>query len=230
MSMTKHVFAIFAHPDDEAFGPCGTLLTEVASGSALHLIMITAGEAGMNPDNHSDLGAVRLQEWQRASDLLGAASRHYLGYPDGQLSNSDMLTVQHTIREIITTTLDSQPNHTTAEIITNDLNGITGHIDHIVAARAASYAFYTLKQHGTPIKRIRYACVPYERWPQPNTDWLFRQPGRKEDVVTEVVDGRVHREKIIKIMQAHHTQRSDAKTHLREQGAMLGLDYFIVQV
>lgn len=228
--MTKHVFAIFAHPDDEAFGPCGTLLTEVANGSALHLIMLTAGEAGMNPDNHSDLGSVRLQEWHRAGDLLGASSRHYLNYRDGYLANSDMLTVQRTISEIITAALEAQPDHTTAEIITNDLNGITGHIDHIVAARAASYAFYTLKQCGAPLTRIRYACVPYERWPQPNTDWLFRQPGRKESAITEVVDGRAHRDKIINIMHAHHTQRSDAKTHLEERGEALGLDHFIVQV
>ena len=36
--MKKIIFGIFAHPDDEAFGPSGTLLLETRSGTELHLI------------------------------------------------------------------------------------------------------------------------------------------------------------------------------------------------
>ncbi|MFZ2494806.1 MAG: PIG-L family deacetylase [Candidatus Saccharimonadales bacterium] len=62
--MKKVIFGIFAHPDDEAFGPAGTLIQEVQNGSEVHLITLTAGQAGSNPDNHEDPGAIRLKEWK----------------------------------------------------------------------------------------------------------------------------------------------------------------------
>ena len=77
--MKKVIFGIFAHPDDEAFGPAGTLIQEVQNGSELHLITITAGEAGSNPDNYDDLGQIRLEEWRRSGELIGATTMTHLG-------------------------------------------------------------------------------------------------------------------------------------------------------
>ena len=45
--MKRVIFGIFAHPDDEAFGPSGTLLMETKAGTELHLITLTLGEAGI---------------------------------------------------------------------------------------------------------------------------------------------------------------------------------------
>ena len=59
--MQKILFGIFAHPDDEAFGPVAALLDEVEKGTELHLITLTGGENGTNPDNLDNLGEVRLQ-------------------------------------------------------------------------------------------------------------------------------------------------------------------------
>ena len=64
--MKKVIFGIFAHPDDESFGPSGTLLKLRRSGYDLHLIVLTDGEAGVNPDGIENLGEVRLQEWRRS--------------------------------------------------------------------------------------------------------------------------------------------------------------------
>ena len=88
--MKKIIFAIFAHPDDEAFGPSGALLKEVKDGNDLHLITFTNGDAGMNPDNARDLGAVRTQEWDKAGQLFGAKTMHLLGYEDGRLSETPL--------------------------------------------------------------------------------------------------------------------------------------------
>ncbi len=59
--MTKHLFAVFAHPDDEAFGPSGTLLAETDAGTVLHLVLLTSGEHGINP-GHDNLASVQRRK------------------------------------------------------------------------------------------------------------------------------------------------------------------------
>src|SRR6478735_11425136 len=86
--MKRVMIGIFAHPDDESFGPCGTLIKQVQSGTDLHLLLITDGEGGSNPTNAPDLAQIRLDEWNRASELIGATSTAALHFPDGELSHS----------------------------------------------------------------------------------------------------------------------------------------------
>lgn len=226
--MKKIIFGIFAHPDDEAFGPSGTLLLETRAGTELHLITLTIGDAGTNPDNHVDLGKIRLQEWQTAGKLMGASSMHYLGYADGQLNNQTMIEAGHKIVKLVTKIVKSADKNTSIEFMTSDLNGISGHIDHIVAARTACWAFYRLKSADDRFTRIRLACIPRQMLPNANTNWLYMEPGRSEAEIGEVVDARPLRDDIITIMRAHHTQRGDGESHIAQRKEKLGLNYFIV--
>lgn len=227
--MKKIIFGIFAHPDDEAFGPAGTLLLETRAGTELYLITLTSGEGGTNPDNYPDLGAVRLEEWKKAGSLLGAKTMQFFGYKDGQLNNLDMIEIGGRLVDHVRPILSTAPLDTTVEFITLDLNGLTGHIDHIVAARAASYAFYTLKATDKRLRRIRFACLPRELFTAVNTDWIFMEPGHLPEEIDEVIDARALREDILAVMRAHHTQRSDFEANLKQQGDNLGLNYFIVK-
>lgn len=227
--MKKIIFGIFAHPDDEAFGPAGTLLQETRSGAELHLITLTAGDAGANPDNIPDLGAVRLEEWREAGRQLGAIDMQFLGYKDGTLGNKDMIAISKKIIDLVTSVLDQASDDTIIEFMTLDLNGYTGHIDHIVAARAASHAFYTLKKTDTRLQRIRYACLPRKFVPKANVDWIFMEAGYAPDEIDETVDARGLRDDILKIMQVHRTQRGDYEYTLRQQGDDLGINYFIIK-
>lgn len=227
--MKKLIFGIFAHPDDEAFGPSGTLLLETRAGTELHLITLTSGDSGMNPDNHHDLSAVRLKEWRTGGELIGAHAMHYLGYKDSQLCNYTMIEASQRIIELVSEVLASEPASTEVEFMTSDLNGISGHIDHIVAARAACYVFYQLKSRDPRLIRIRLACIPAAQLPETSIDWLYMEPGRKPDEIGEVIDARSCRNEIIAIMRAHHTQRDDCETHLKRRGDQLGLNYFIVK-
>lgn len=61
--MRKILLGIFAHPDDEALGPVGTLLREVRDGAELHLITLTAGQAGATGvfTNSFNLGLLRVR-------------------------------------------------------------------------------------------------------------------------------------------------------------------------
>lgn len=225
--MKKLLFGIFAHPDDEAFGPSGTLLTEAAAGAEIHLILLTAGEAGRNPDSAPDLAAVRLDEWQKAGTLIGASSQTFLGYKDGQLNNQELEKIGHQLIELISDKITDDT--TDVELMSTDLNGITGHIDHIVAGRASAFAFYRLKATDPRLTRLRLACVPRSAAPQPNTEWLFAEAGHDTEQVDETVDARQYREKIIEIMKAHHSQREDCQTHLDSRGEDIGLNYFLVK-
>lgn len=226
--MKKIIFGIFAHPDDEAFGPSGTLLMETQSGSQLHLITLTLGDAGTNPDNHPDLADVRMREWQAAGQLMGAASMNFLGYRDGQLNNQSMIEAGHKIVDLVTAIVKTADSDSDIEFLSNDLNGISGHIDHAVAARAACWAFYRLQADDQRFKRIRLSCVPRKMMPHSNNQWLYMEPGRTESEIGQVVDARYLKDEIISIMRCHHTQRGDGESHIKQRGDQMGLNYFIV--
>lgn len=226
--MSKIIFGIFAHPDDETFGPGVTLIKEVKAGAKLHLISLTAGEAGQNPDNLADFATVRLQEWRQAGKIIGASSMHCLGFSDSQLNNNDMQLAQQKISELIAEILKQEPNIDEIELITMDLNGITGHIDHIVAARAASYVFYQLRQQGDyPLTKLSYVCLPKSRFPNANTDWLYMEAGRPANIIDQTVEARDYQADILTAIEAYHSQRADAERHLKNLDNVL-VNHFIV--
>jgi LmbE family N-acetylglucosaminyl deacetylase len=227
--MKKIIFAIFAHPDDEAFGPAGTLLQEVEAGAELHLILLTNGSGGTNPDNVADLGAVRLEEWKTAGALIGAHKMHYLGYEDGHLGNHMMIEASRRIIEIMQPIIEAAPAESEIECLSMDLNGITGHIDHIVAARAACFAFYHLKEHDARMTRLRLHCLSETDAPTANTNWLYMEAGHPASEIAETVDASRYRNKLIEIIRTHHTQRADGEACLNNLGDRLGKNQFIVK-
>lgn len=227
--MKKIIFAIFAHPDDEAFGPAGTLLQEVAAGTELHLILLTNGDGGANPDNVSDLGAVRLEEWRASGALIGAHKMHYLGYEDGHLGNHTMIEASRSIIEIMQPIIDAAPADSQVECLSMDLNGITGHIDHIVAARAASFAFYYLKQRDARLTRLRLSCLSDTDFPTENINWLYMEAGRPASEITETIDATQYRNQLLEIINTHHTQRADGQACIDRLGDRLGMNHFIVK-
>lgn len=228
--MKKIIFGIFAHPDDEAFGPGGALLLDTRSGAELHLITLTSGDAGTNPDNLTSLSEVRLKEWREAGKLLGASGMYHLGFRDGKLNNIDMLQAAEKIERLITDIVSSREVSVEVECMTLDLNGLTGHIDHIVATRATCLAFYRLKaKESSRYTRIRFACLPREQLPEANIKWLYMEAGRPAEEIDETVDARHLRQAILAVVRTHHTQRADGEDFLKYQGNNLGICHFIVK-
>lgn len=227
--MKKIIFGIFAHPDDEAFGPAGTLLQEARSGTDVHLILLTPGDAGVNTDNAADLGEVRLAEWRAAGQMIGAKDMYFLGYEDGELNNASMQAIAGQVGEIVSNALADAPAETTVEFMSFDFTGLSGHIDHIVAARAACLAFYRLKETDARLARIRLMCLPETLFPNHRTDWIYAEKGRVEHEIDEIVDARDLREAITKIMRVHKTQAADCDQLLALLGDQLGLNHFVVK-
>ncbi len=208
----KQVFiGIFAHPDDESFGPSGTLALQIAEGADVHLICATGGESGMNPDNHDDLGEVRIKEWQNAGALLGAKSQHHLGYHDGSLSNNLFREIAAKTEEIVTSIVAEYPTDTEVTIVTMDQNGISGHIDHITMSFVASFVFVKLRETEPRLKHLWYFCISETLLPSADTSFVFRSKGHSDDEIDIRTDISAIFDKKKQIMRAHVSQRGDAE-------------------
>lgn len=226
--MKRVIFGIFAHPDDEAFMVSPTLIKEVADGADVHLITLTSGQNGTNPDNEKDLGEVRLKEWEKGASLMGARSTHSLGLIDGTLSNDQIDHIVAEVTAIVTTLLAKEPD-SLIEFMSFDFNGLTGHIDHIVATRAVCLAFYRLKEiHPAHFTRIRLCCLSAHYHPVIDTTWRYMDAGRDVQLINETVDARAYHDRIVEVIKAHHSQRHDAEEHIARYGADLGINHFIV--
>ena len=226
--MKKLIFGIFAHPDDEAFGPVGTLLMEKEAGSEVHLICATAGENGNNPDKDPALGETRLKEWQSAGELLDADSMHYLGYEDGTLSNSVYLEAAEKIQRIVGDAIADRDDISSIEFLSLDGNGLTGHLDHIFVSRVACYVFFKLKEVDERFSKIRLTCLHQNDFPEANCGWLYMEAGRTADEIDETVDASEHLDKIKEIMYTHHSQRGDCESVLERMGDQVAINHFLV--
>lgn len=225
----KHIIGIFAHPDDEAFGPSGTLLKESREeGAQIHLICITDGGNGQNPDNVPDLASIRREEWKRAAGLIGATTTHQLGYQDGHLANHLYFDVASRIRSITTPILETAAPDDVIEFMSFDMNGISGHLDHIFASRVCAYVYCTLKKEDVRVTRLRLLCVPREWAPASNCGWLYMDAGRSVDEIDETIDASDYADEVFEIMRAHHSQREDCETHLKAHGREVAINHFIV--
>lgn len=229
--MKKLIFGIFAHPDDEGFGPACTLMKEIDGGNEVHLITLSNGDAGANPDNESDLGAARLQEWKKSGNLIGTSGLYYLGFSDGKLCNGQLEEAAERIESVVRKVVQSA-QYDEIEFMAFELGGLSGHIDHIVASRAACHVFYRLRETTKlPLARIRLYCLPESVVPTPRTDWIFMDKGYTEDDIDQTIDVSDYIDRYVEIVGAHHSQRGDGAQHLKQlkESGRTKFDHFIVR-
>ena len=221
--MKKVVFGIFAHPDDEAFGPAGTLLRLKAEGCDIHLILLTDGEAGSNPDDETELGIVRLAEWRRAAKILGADSIHALHYPDGGLDRIAPEQLTTSANAVVAVVLGTYTEPTEVSFMTFEPAGLTGHRDHIAASNLTT--------------RIAEAIGPCDIWyfcldgtQAPLEDTAYYEPrARQDDYITTRVDVAHYLPDIYRMIDAHISQRSDGTNRKALGEERLSVECFHVE-
>jgi len=83
--------AVYAHPDDADVACGGTLARWAKAGTSVHLVVCTDGGKGtFDPKVQAKkLAAIRAAELEESSALIGLTSVTNLGYPDGELVDSD---------------------------------------------------------------------------------------------------------------------------------------------
>lgn len=143
------LLAAFAHPDDETFGPGGTLALYALRGYAVHLICATRGEAGsLAPGMRAtvDLGALRVAELRCAIQALGIHHLHLLGYRDSGMPGSPdhehpaafiRAPFEEVVRRLVALIRKIRPD----VVLTFDPYGGYGHPDHIYMHQAMREAF-----------------------------------------------------------------------------------------
>jgi LmbE family N-acetylglucosaminyl deacetylase len=85
------VLAVYAHPDDADVACGGTLARWAKAGAAVHLVVCTDGGKGTTDPavEPARLAAERAAELESSSALTGLSSVDNLGFPDGELTDSD---------------------------------------------------------------------------------------------------------------------------------------------
>src|SRR5688500_16556268 len=95
---------IFAHPDDEAFGPAGSI-AKFASERDVYIICVTNGDADDGLTGKKDyaetLGKIRRKELELSAEVLGVKKVFYLEFKDGTLSNNLYHQIADKIEEIL---------------------------------------------------------------------------------------------------------------------------------
>jgi LmbE family N-acetylglucosaminyl deacetylase len=129
----RSALVVVAHPDDETFGLGALIAGLTASGTAVHVLCFTRGEASTLNENDSDLLAARARELRQAGSALGVASVTLLDYPDGRLASIPPAELAARVTRLAGC-------HRPDGLLVFDDTGITCHPDHQAATRAAVHA------------------------------------------------------------------------------------------
>jgi len=126
------LLAIFAHPDDESFGPGGTLARYASAGHKVGLVTLTRGEAGSvgisKTLTANELAGRRTCELHHAVKILGINYLKIGDLPDKKLAEvPDVTGIQLIQNEIDFFKPDA--------LITFHEQGISGHPDHQTVTR-----------------------------------------------------------------------------------------------
>jgi len=175
--MSQTLLAIFAHPDDESFGPGGVLAKYAAEGVAVHLICATMGEAGesdgVDLGECDDLACLRERELRCAASVLGLTELHLLGYRDSGMAGSPdnqhpRALVQADPDVLAGRVADLMRRLRPQVVIGFDPFGGYGHPDHIAMHHAAVAAVERLSAQERPDK------LYYSTFPRTLLRWVVR--------------------------------------------------------
>lgn len=213
----KAVVGIFAHPDDESFGPAGTIY-KLSKDYDVYILCATKGEIGIGADGRQPLDEVRAKELRKSAKIIGIKKVYFLGFVDGTLSNS--------LYPKLAEKIEKHLRRLKPEIImTFEPRGISGHIDHITVSLATTFVFRKLKF----IKQLLYYCID-ERTRNRFSDnyFIYFPPGYKTSEINKIVNIEDVWDKKIKAMMVHKSQTRDAKRILEQREGLPKKEYFLV--
>ena len=154
----RTLLGIFAHPDDESFGPGATLARYAAEGVDVHVVIATDGiegsvEQSVDLPAHETLARVRSGELARAAIALGVASIWSLPYRDSGMRGSPgnlhpLALVQQPLPALVEEIQGYIERLQPQVILTHDPFGGYGHPDHVRVCEATTAAFHITAAKG----------------------------------------------------------------------------------
>ena len=218
------LLAIFAHPDDEAFGTGGALVRYAAEGHTVKLICATRGESGKITDPEidadSDVAELREQELREACRAMGLDEPIFLDFHDSgrqeRTRYDDPKALMNVDEADIEQVLLPHLSEIKPEVmLTFDPHGIYGHVDHIKMHRAVTAAFWSAGKVMNPApKRLFYSVMAAARMKQmqatressPLSKLDPELYGVSEDSFAAVLDVSPYREQKEAAVRAHRSQ------------------------
>ncbi len=221
--MKKRILFLLAHPDDETFGPGGTIGKYADEGADVYLATATRGEMGMLGDppvtDRAHLGEVRAAELLSAADILGIRKVSFLGFVDGHLSD--------TPRERIVEKAVEQIRWTRPHVVIGfGPEGVSRHPDHKVMCSVALEAFDAA---GDPARFPRqlvdgilpwapYKLYQFEIAQEILDRWGVPLAGVPQAQLTTIVDTSGYVDRKIEAFHSHKTQTKDVSRILSREG------------
>lgn len=215
--MKKIIFGIFAHPDDEAFGPGGTLAL-FAQKNDVYVICATSGETATGTID-KNLGKIRREELRKSCKDLGVKKVFFLGFTDGTLCNNVYQELAEKIEKILKA-------YKAQTLITFEPHGVSGHIDHIVMSMVTQFVFPQIKS----AKKLMMACLPLKRTlPMRGKYFVYFPAGYTDEEIDEVVDVSSVWETKQKAMLEHKSQIKDIESIQKASQNFPKKEYFLTE-
>jgi len=218
----KKILGVFAHPDDETFGPGATLAKYAAAGATVDILMATRGEGGENnltEKTDEPLGKIRERELRNADKILGIHQIDFLDFIDGELRQNIYFDIA---KKIIAKIKIFKPD----VIITFEPGGVSGHLDHIAMSFITTYAYL---QTDIP-KKLYYNCISDTVRNQRGHEYYIYFPdGYSDKEITTRIDISGSWETKIRAMQEHKTQIKDVTRIAKYMEQMPKVDNFILK-
>lgn len=196
--MRKNILCVIAHPDDEAFGPSGTLAL-LSKKHNVHIVCVTDGASDVRFHPMGEkLAAIRSKELQQSAKIIGTKSVHFLSYKDGSLCNNLYHEIAKKIEELCES-LDVRL------LITQEPRGVSGHLDHVALSMISTFVY----EKRLSIDAVWYSCITREvRASIPNYFIHFPDGYDRKDIDLIVDISAVMDQKIAAI-KCHASQAQD---------------------
>lgn len=195
----KHVLVIFPHPDDEAFGVAGTIMSHTDAGIPVTYVCLTLGEMGRNMGRpviatRETLPEIRKEELDEATLLLGIQDLRRFGMRDKTIEFTDQEALAMRLLDVIeevepTTVITFYP-------------GYAVHPDHDATGAAVIHAVKQMEE----AKRPRIHAIAFAE----GSEDALGEP----DIVTDV---QHYRERKLDVIGAHASQTAGLMEQVRNR-------------
>lgn len=214
----KRVVCVFAHPDDEAFGP-GGMIAKLAKDFEVYILCATKGQKGeVSKRISGTLGQERAAELLASAKILGVKKVFFLGFKDGMLSNS----IYHKLAEKVSLHVKRLKPEI---MLTFEPHGGSGHIDHITVSMVSNFVFDRM-----PFVKKLMMHAPLDEYSKLRKDYfIFFPPGYKRSEIDEIIDTTDVWEQKVAAMHAHGSQMHDIKRILSIMKDRPKEEYFLVR-
>ena len=214
MKKNSPVVGIFAHPDDESFGPSGTI-AKYAQKRDVYVICVTDGDARGN--NLHNLDLIREKELKKSAKILGVKKVFFLRYRDGELNNN----LYHQVAGRIKRILDKLKPEI---LLTFEMRGLSGHIDHVFCSMVTSYLFF----QSPYVNSLMYYTAPKFVSDAMKDYFIYFPPGCDREEVDKIEDITYFSELKKEAIKCHQSQIGDVKLVLKLFGKIPKEEYFFI--